>query len=77
MRPLLLILLLANLILFAGQFDVIRDFIRSDRPATRPEQINAERLRIIRDTSGRPYAVVKSAPERGPVDVQPASGTNN
>ena len=53
MRPLLLILLLANLLLFAAQFEVVRDAI-SDRPAPRPEQINAERLRIIRDTSTLP-----------------------
>ena len=53
MRSLLLILLLVNLVLFAAQFDVVRDLIR-DRPAPRPDQINAERLRIIRDTSALP-----------------------
>ena len=55
MRPLFLILLFANLVLFAAQFDVVRDAV-SDRPSPRPEQINAERLRIIRDTSTLPRA---------------------
>lgn len=50
MRSLLLILLLANLVLFAAQFDVVRDMAR-DRPTPRPDQVNAERLRLIRDTS--------------------------
>lgn len=53
MRSLLLILLLANLLLFAAQFDVVRDLFR-DRAAPRADQVNAERLRIIRDTSTLP-----------------------
>jgi hypothetical protein len=78
MRSLLLVLLLANLVLFAGQFDVIRDLVRSDKPPARPDQINAERLRIIRDTSGRPYnAAPRPATEGRPVEGQSASGTNN
>lgn|GEM_PF-2205331 len=78
MRSLLLILLLANLILFAGQFDVIRDLVHRDRPPAHPDQINAERLRIIRDTSGRPYsAATRPAAEGRSVDAPPTSGTNN
>lgn len=53
MRSLLLILLLANLLLFAWQFDVVRGLVVDVRPPARPEQVNAERLRIIRDTSAR------------------------
>jgi hypothetical protein len=60
MRSLLLILLLANLILFAAQFDVIRDLV-VDRPAPRPDQLNAERLRIIRDTSSLPRPASRDA----------------
>jgi len=76
MRSVLLILLLANLILFAAQFDVIRDFVR-DRPPVRADQVNAERLRIIRDTSNRPNGASKAASDARPADAQPASGTNN
>ena len=53
MRTLLLLLLLANLIVFAGQFTVVRRALLGDSGA-RPPQVNAERLRIIRDTSVRP-----------------------
>ena len=53
MRSLFLILLLANLLVFAAQFKTIRELVTSARPAA-PVQLNAERLRIIRDTSGRP-----------------------
>ena len=53
MRTLLLVLLIANLIVFAGQFAVVRRAVLGDA-TTRPVQLNAERLRIIRDTSVRP-----------------------
>lgn len=60
MRSLFLVLLLANLVLFAAQFDVVVDLIR-DRPVPRADQINAERLRIIRDTSALPRAGSREA----------------
>lgn len=60
MRSLFLILVFANLVLFAAQFDVIRDLVR-DQPAPRSDQINAERLRIIRDTSALPRAGPREA----------------
>ena len=50
MRTLFLILLLANLLAFAAQFDSIRNLVRESQVARAP-QLNAERLRIIRDTS--------------------------
>ncbi len=52
MRSLLLILLLANLLLVAWQFDVVRAVVVDVGPP-HPAQVNAERLRIIRDTSVR------------------------
>ncbi len=52
MRSLFLILLLVNLVAFAIQFDVVRGFV-TDTVTTRPTQLNAERLRIVRDTSAR------------------------
>ena len=59
MRSLFLILLLANLLVFATRFDAIRSLVQ-DTAARRPPQLNAERLRIVRDTS----------------NAQPTSGTN-
>lgn len=56
MRTLFLLLLLANLIVFAGQFGVVRRAILGDDSATRPAQLNAERLRIIREPAVRPIA---------------------
>ncbi len=52
MRSLFLVLLLANLLVFAAQFNAIRDLVGGAR-APAPVQLNAERLRIIRDTSNR------------------------
>jgi hypothetical protein len=56
MRSLFLVLLLANLLLFAAQFDVVRHLVWEDHQAARQPPLNAERLRIIRDTSTRPRA---------------------
>lgn len=53
MRPLFLVLLLANLVFFAAQFDVVRHAVLNEGAQGRPPQIGAERLRIIRDTSVR------------------------
>lgn len=54
MRSLFLALLLANLLFFALQFDVIRGvFGDAATKPVRPLQVNAERLRIVRDTSSR------------------------
>lgn len=57
MRTVFLLLLFANLVFFAGQFDVVRDVVRDalHEPAApvRAAQVNAERLRLIRDTSVR------------------------
>ncbi len=54
MRSLFLILLLANLLVFAAQFDVIRGLVPGAVEAPRTAPLNAERLRIVRDTSARP-----------------------
>ena len=54
MRSLFLTLLLVNLLTFAAQFDVVRGLLPGGTPTVRAPQINAERLRIIRDTSVRP-----------------------
>lgn len=64
MRSLFLLLLLANLVCFAVQFDVVRNVWREPNQADRPAQINGERLRLIRDTSTRP---APSLPTREPV----------
>ena len=53
MRSLFLILLLANLLFFAVQLNVFGDLVHESHDASRPEPINAERLRVIRDTSVR------------------------
>ena len=53
MRSLLVLLLVANLIVLAAQFAVVRRAVLGDG-AARPAQLNAERLRIIRDTPLRP-----------------------
>ena len=52
MRSLFLVLLLVNLLVFAAQFNAIRELVMTTKAAT-PVQLNAERLRIIRDTSPR------------------------
>ncbi len=52
MRSLFLVLLLANLLVFAAQFSTIRDLVLSRKTST-PTQLNAERLRIIRDAPTR------------------------
>lgn len=55
MRSTFLVLLFANLILFAVQFGAFRNVMQDSDDAPRPVQLNAERLRLIRDTSaGRP-----------------------
>ncbi len=56
MRTVLIVLVIANLIVFAAQFAVVRRAVLGDDSASRPVQLNAERLRIIRDTSVRPVA---------------------
>ena len=63
MRTLFLVLLLANVLLFAAQFEVVRNLVLEARPA-QPAPLNAERLRIIRDTSAGP---------RTPANPQPAA----
>ena len=62
MRSLFLLLLLANLLLFAVQFAAVRDFVTGTRAAPRAPQINAEKLRIIRDTSNRPATLLPTGP---------------
>lgn len=56
MRSIFSLLLLANLICFAAQLDVVRDIWQEPSRKDRPAQIDAERLRLIRDTSSRPVA---------------------
>jgi len=53
MRSIFLILLLANLLVFAAQFTAVRDFVTGTQVARRAVQLNAEKLRIVRDTSNR------------------------
>lgn len=64
MRSLFLVLVLANLLLFAAQFEVVRELMPETRPAPRPPQLNAQRLRVIRDTSllPRPAPAPQAAP---------------
>ena len=51
MRSLFLVLLLANLLFFALQLNLFGDLIHESHGALPPETLNAERLRIVRDTS--------------------------
>ncbi len=51
MRSLFLILLLANLLFFAVQLNLFGDVVHESHGASPPEPLNAERLRIVRDTS--------------------------
>ena len=53
MRSLFLILLLANLLFFAVQFNVFGDLVHESHGVSPSEPINAENLRVIRDTSLR------------------------
>jgi len=53
-------------VLFAAQFDVIRDLVQ-ERSPPRPDQIRAERLRIIRDTSNLP----RTGPRDAATDATP------
>lgn len=53
MRSFFLLLLLANLLVFALQFTAVREFVTNTRNVPRTSQLNAEKLRIIRDTSNR------------------------
>jgi hypothetical protein len=54
MRSLFLVLVLANALLFAAQFATVRDLIWTSPLPARAPQLNAERLRVIRDTSVTP-----------------------
>lgn len=56
MRSLFLLLLLANLVVFAAQFPVVRRAVAGGDGDARPAQLNAERLRIIRESSPRQAA---------------------
>lgn len=62
MRSLFLLLLLANLVCFAVQFDVVRSVWHVPEQPDRPAPINAERLRLIRDTSSRPALAPPAEP---------------
>ncbi len=57
MRSLFLILLLANLLFFAVQQNLFGNLVHESRDAahdaSREAPLNAERLRVIRDTSAR------------------------
>ncbi len=72
MRSLFLVLLLANLLVLAAQFDVVRELVSGARPEPPPAQLNAERLRIIRDTSLPPRAPVNATPTPAPTSPPPA-----
>ena len=68
MRSLFLILLLANLLFFAIQFKVFGDLLHEANDASFAAPLNAEHLRVIRDTSVRaqPTARPTPAPARLP-----------
>ena len=66
MRKLLVLLLIANLVALAAQFTVVRRAIFGDANAARPAQLNAERLRIVRDTSARAVSAPTPAPAPAP-----------
>lgn len=53
MRSLFLILLLANLLFFAVQQNLFGNLVHETHDASREAPLNAERLRVIRDTSAR------------------------
>ena len=74
MRSLFLLLLLANLLALAAQFEPVRDLIRPDaRPAPKA-WLHPEKLRIVRDTS-RLRRPGDAATSQDAVDQ--ASGTKN
>lgn len=53
MRSLFLILLLANLVFFASQFDIVRAVVTGRTTAVRPVQINGERMRLVLEAATR------------------------
>lgn len=65
MRSLFLILLLANLLFFAVQQNLFGDLVHEPHDATRLEPFNAERLRIVRDTSARTTSTLRTSPQSG------------
>ena len=66
MRSLFLVLLLLNLVVFAMQFDTVKHLVVGASAPARPQQVNAERLRIIRDTSGRTRTPLPAASGTAP-----------
>jgi hypothetical protein len=56
MRSLFLVLVLLNALVFVAQLDGVRELIGSNPQPARPAPLNAERLRVIRDTSATPRA---------------------
>jgi hypothetical protein len=70
MRSLFLILVLANALVVAVQFEGVRELIGVNAHPARPAPLNAERLRIIRDTSTTP----RTAPAPAPAVPAPAPG---
>lgn len=71
MRSLFLVLLLANLLFFAIQLNLFGDLVHESHGAAPPEPLNAERLRIVRDTSASTSTPTRAAPTSAPR----ASGT--
>jgi hypothetical protein len=69
MRSIFLILVLANALLFVAQFDAVRDLIWTSKAPARAPALNAERLRIIRDTS---TTLRPATPQQAPT---PTTGT--
>jgi hypothetical protein len=62
MRSLFLLLLLANLLFIAVQFNVFGDLVHEPHDTSRPPPISAERLRVIRDTSARALPSERTSP---------------
>ena len=66
MRSLFLVLLLANLLFFAIQLNLFGDLVHESHGAAPPEPLNAEHLRIVRDTSARISTPTRTAPASAP-----------
>ena len=56
MRSLFLFLLLANLVFFALQFDVVRGLVQDSSTHAREPSVAAERMRIVKDVPSPPQA---------------------
>ncbi len=63
MRALFLLLLFVNLVFFGVQLDLAGDLVHERPPRAAQAPINADRLRIVRETPARPAAPAVPRPE--------------